>query len=54
MSLTRRGLVGGLAGLAPVAIAFATAAATSDPRADRAAAAALRQLFAEVPAAAVE
>ena len=49
MSLTRCGLV---AGLAPVAIAFA--AATSDRQADRAAAAALRQLFAEVPAAAVE
>jgi lipid-binding SYLF domain-containing protein len=49
MSLTRRGLVAGLAGLSPVAAAFA--AATSDPQADRAAAAALRQLFAEAPVA---
>ena len=49
MNLTRRGLVAGLAGLAPVTAAFA--AATSDPQADRAAAAALRQLIAESPAA---
>jgi lipid-binding SYLF domain-containing protein len=49
MNLTRRGLVAGLAGLAPVTAAFA--AATSDPQADRAAAAALRQLIAEAPAA---
>jgi lipid-binding SYLF domain-containing protein len=44
MNLTRRGLVAGLAGLAPVAAAFA--AATSDPTADRAAAAALNRLIA--------
>jgi lipid-binding SYLF domain-containing protein len=49
MSLTRRGLVAGLAGLVPITVTFA--AATSDPQADRAAAAALRQLFAEAPAA---
>jgi lipid-binding SYLF domain-containing protein len=49
MSITRRGLTAGLATLAPVAAAFA--APTSDPRADRAAAAALQQLVAEAPAA---
>jgi lipid-binding SYLF domain-containing protein len=53
MSLTRRGLVAGLSGLAttvlPVAAAFA--ASTNDPQADRAAAAALRQLINSNPAA---
>ena len=49
MTLTRRGLAAGLATLVPVAAAFA--AATSDPAADRAAAAALRQLVGESPAA---
>jgi lipid-binding SYLF domain-containing protein len=49
MSLTRRSLTAGLATLSPVAAAFA--AATGDPQADRAAAAALRQLIAEAPAA---
>jgi lipid-binding SYLF domain-containing protein len=44
MSLTRRGLVAGLATLTPVAAAFA--APTSDPDADRAAAAALNRLVA--------
>ena len=44
MSLTRRGLVAGLASLTPVAAAFA--ATTNDPDADRAAAAALNRLVA--------
>ncbi len=45
MNLTRRGLVAGLAALAPLAPAFA-AAPTSDPQLDQAAAAALRRLIA--------
>jgi lipid-binding SYLF domain-containing protein len=49
MSLTRRSLAAGLVTLVPVAAAFAAAA--SDPRADRAAAAALRQLVAGSPTA---
>ena len=49
MTPTRRGLAAGLATLVPVAAAFA--AATSDPAADRAAAAGLRQLLGESPAA---
>ena len=44
MSLTRRGLVVGLASLTPVATAFAVP--TSDPDADRAAATALNRLIA--------
>jgi lipid-binding SYLF domain-containing protein len=49
MSVTRRGLAAGLATLVPIAAALA--APTRDPQADRAAAAALRQLIAESPAA---
>ena len=49
MIFTRRGLAAGLASLVPATAAFA--AATSDPGADRAAAAALRQLLAESPVA---
>ena len=44
MSFTRRGLVAGLVSLAPAAAAFA--ATQSDPKADRAAAAALNRLIA--------
>jgi lipid-binding SYLF domain-containing protein len=44
MSLTRRGLIAGIGGLAPVAAAFA--AVKSDPAADRAAASALNKLVA--------
>ncbi|HTR15516.1 MAG TPA: hypothetical protein VMI52_00610, partial [Acetobacteraceae bacterium] len=50
MSLTRRGLVAGLASLAPTALAFAAAPKT-DPDEDRAAATALRKLLAGSPAA---
>jgi lipid-binding SYLF domain-containing protein len=49
MNLTRRSLAAGLVNLVPVAAAFA--APVSDPGADRAAAAALRRLIAETPAA---
>jgi lipid-binding SYLF domain-containing protein len=49
MSLTRRSLAAGLVTLVPVAAAFA--APVIDPRADRAAAAALRQLIAGSPTA---
>jgi lipid-binding SYLF domain-containing protein len=45
MALTRRGLIGGLAAMVPIAAALAQAP-KSDPQADRAAAAALRQLTA--------
>lgn len=50
MNLTRRGLVAGLAAVAPLASAF-PAAAASDPELDRDAAAALRRLNAGNPAA---
>jgi lipid-binding SYLF domain-containing protein len=50
MSLTRRGLVVGLATLAPAASAFA-AAPKSDPQLDRAAEVALKRLTAGSPAA---
>src|SRR5271166_6429999 len=50
MTITRRGLVAGLATLAPMAPAFA-ATPTSDPELDRAAAAALQRLTAGTPAA---
>lgn len=49
MRLSRRGLITGLASVTPVASAFAVARV--DPQADRAAAAALRQLIAGNPAA---
>ncbi len=52
MTLTRRGLVAGLAVMAPLAPAFA-AAPTSDPELDQAAAAALRRLLAGNEAARV-
>jgi lipid-binding SYLF domain-containing protein len=50
MILTRRKLIAGLATFAPIAPALAAGPKT-DPRADRAAAAALRQLVASNPAA---
>lgn len=46
MTLTRRGLVAGLAATAPLAAAIAAAAPTSDPQLDQAAATALRRLVA--------
>ena len=55
MTITRRGLVTGLAVLTPVltltSAATALAASTSDPQLDQAAAAALRKLIANNPAA---
>ena len=50
MNLTRRGLVAGLAAVAPLA-SVCPAAAASDPELDRAAAAALRRLTASNQAA---